>query len=259
MTSAGSIWTVATDPVAIAPFEFWRGPRGVLLLHGFAGTPPEVLDLGRAVAAAGYSALGPVLAGHGSTPEEMARTRWPDWVGSAQAAFDRLAGRVPRVYVGGQSMGALIALYLAAHNPAIQGVIACATPLSLSDWRVHLLPLGRYAMRYYEDRRPSDLGDPTRVDRLHSYRRRPTVCIQSLVALGRRVRTLLPQIRCPALVLHGRNDRLANPRNAQYVYDRIGSPDRRLVIFERSGHTVTVDWESDLLEATVVRWLADHA
>ncbi len=259
MASAGSIWTVETDPAAIEPFEFWRGPRGVLLLHGFAGTPPEVLDLGRAVAAVGYSALGPILAGHGSTPQEMAGTRWGDWVGSAQAALERLRSRAPRVYVGGQSMGALIALYLAAHDPAVQGVIACATPLYLSDWRVHLLPVARYAVRYYEDRRAPDLGDPTRVSRLHSYRHRPTVCIQSLVALGRLVRGLLPRIRCPVLILHGRNDRLANPRNARYVYDHIGSADRRLVVLERSGHAVTVDWESDRVEATVVRWLSEHA
>ncbi len=258
MASAGSIWNVATDPGALGPFEYWRGEEGVLLLHGFAGTPPEVHDLGLFLAQAGYSTVGPLLSGHGTSPEEMARTRWRDWLASADQALARLRTRAPRVFVGGQSMGGLLALTLATQHPGIRGVIAFAAPLKLRDWRLPLLPVFHHLFPYYEDNAPPDLGDPSRVSRLHSYRRRPTVCIQSLVQLGRAVRRLLPQVRCPALIVHGRRDRVSHPANAQYIYEHVGSADKRLVWMERSGHTLTVDWESDVVQATVLQWLVEH-
>jgi carboxylesterase len=247
------------DPLAARPFEYWRGEEGVLLLHGFAGTPPEVHQLGLFLAQSGYSTIGPLLAGHGTTPSDMRQTRWRDWLDSAESALDRLRGHASRLFVGGQSMGALLALQLAARHPEIRGAIAFAAPLRLRDWRIPLIPLLHRVFPYYQDRGESDLGDPTRVSRLHSYGQRPTVCIYSLHQLGRAVARMLPQVRCAALVMHGRHDRVAAPADSQYLYDHLGSTDKRLVWMERSGHAITVDWEDDLVEATVLQWLSERS
>jgi carboxylesterase len=246
------------DPSLTQAFELPRGDQGVLLLHGFAGTPPEVRELGLFLAQAGYTAHGPLLTGHGTTPEEMAHTRWRDWAQSAQSALDRLRTRTRTVHVGGQSMGGLLALYLAARNPDVRGVFAFAAPLRFADWRVPLLPVLQHVVRFYEDRGEPDLGDPTRVARLHSHRRRPTACINSLAELGRVVRRLLPEVRCPALIMHGRRDRVSPPSNSQYIYDHIGSSAKRLAWMERSGHAISVDWESDVVNATTLQWLVEH-
>ena len=66
------------------------GPRGVLCLHGFTGTPFEVRPLAEALAGRGYTVLAPQLAGHCGTMAELVRTGWPDWLASASAALDRL-------------------------------------------------------------------------------------------------------------------------------------------------------------------------
>src|SRR5438445_331257 len=93
---------------------------------------------------------------------------------------------------------------------------------------------------------------------LHSYARRPTVCIESLLQLLRVVDRELPTISAPALIVHGRNDRTVDVANAPHIMRRIGSVDKQLVWFERSGHTVTVDLEHDALYAMVRDWLTAH-
>ena len=100
-----------------------------------------------------------------------------------------------------------------------------------------------------------DLGDPSAMRLLHSYARRPTVCIESLMRLLRVVDRELPRITAPALITHGRRDRTVDVGNAPHIVDSIASTDKQLVWFERSGHVITVDLEHDSLVATVLRWL----
>src|SRR2546422_10347093 len=81
------IWSSPAEPDQLQPFRIRGGTRGCLLIHGFAGTPPEMRGLGQFLAAGGYDVMGPLLAGHGLTPEAMAPTRWPGWGPSAGAAL----------------------------------------------------------------------------------------------------------------------------------------------------------------------------
>jgi len=103
-----------------------------------------------------------------------------------------------------------------------------------------------------------DLGDPSALRLLHSYARRPTVCIESLMRLLRVVDHELSRITAPALITHGRHDRTVDVANAPHIMDGIASTDKQLVWFERSGHAITVDLEHDALFATVLDWLNAH-
>jgi carboxylesterase len=106
-----------------APFSLGEGQRGVLLVHGFTGSPFEVRLLGEDLARRGFAVEGPLLAGHRATTREMRRAGWHDWLRTASEAFDRLRARVGqrRIAVAGLSMGALLTLELARSRRA-----ACA-------------------------------------------------------------------------------------------------------------------------------------
>ena len=94
---------------------------GVLLIHGYTGSPTEMRWIGDYLHARGLTVSGPLLPGHGTTPEAMNRCRWTDWTGHVEAALADLRTRCARVFVGGLSMGSLLTLYLAAHHPDLPG------------------------------------------------------------------------------------------------------------------------------------------
>ncbi len=256
------IWSSPAKPEELQPFRLRGGTRGCLLLHGFAGTPPEVRGLGAHLAARGYDVMAPLLAGHGLTPEAMARTRWPDWVRSAAEALRALQADCGEVFVAGQSLGGTLALHLAATNPGVRGIVTMAAMGSprwfYRDWRLRAIGGLKYVVRWQVPGDDCDLGDPTALRFLHSYARRPTVCIQSLLQLLGVVERELPGISVPALVLHGKRDRTVDVGNARLILERLGSRDKQLIWFEGSGHAITVDLEREQLNATVLNWLQTH-
>ena len=99
------------------PFFFPGGPVGCLLLHGFTAMPEEMRWLGEALAGHGHTVFGVRLAGHATSPADLARTRWTDWLISVEEGLAFLAGVTDQVFLVGQSMGGMIALVAAAALP----------------------------------------------------------------------------------------------------------------------------------------------
>jgi carboxylesterase len=255
------IWSSPPEPGELDAFRLGRGVRGCLLIHGFAGTPPEMRELGEFLATRGYAVMAPLLAGHGETPEAMARTRWQDWAASAEEAYAGLRRDCEQVFLCGQSLGGTLALHLAATHPDARGVIsigAMGSTRYFRDWRLRLIAILKYLRPWHIPDADCDLGDPEALQLLHSYARRPTVCIESLMQLLAVLEHELPTISAPALVVHGRNDRTVDTANAPFILGRLGSRDKQLVWFEKSGHAVTVDLEHRALEQTVLAWLDAH-
>ena len=112
ITSAGRGTTVTVQPGA-EPFSADGGPVGVLVLHGFTGSPRTVRPWAEHLAAAGLTVRAPRLPGHGTTWQDLATTGWRDWYATAEQAFTELSGRCEQVFVTGISMGACLAFRLA--------------------------------------------------------------------------------------------------------------------------------------------------
>jgi esterase/lipase len=92
---------------------------GCLLIHGFTGSPPELLPLGKYLAERGCMVAAPLLAGHGTRVEDLAATSWQDWLQSAADALKRLREEpIERIFLIGISMGGLLSLMLAAEESA---------------------------------------------------------------------------------------------------------------------------------------------
>ena len=245
-------------PDVVRPWRIGEGRRGVLLLHGFAGTPPELRRLGDRLAASGYRCHGPALAGHATSPHDLRRTRWQDWVASARRELDELASACDEVFVAGQSTGGSIALHLAATDPRIAGVATLAAPVWLSGLPAKLLPVAKYVVRWDRPGGSVDDIDLYRlegIEELHSYGLRSTHSIHELSRLLKVVRDELVQIRCPVLVVHGERDRVIDPRCAAEIEHRLlSSPRRRRIMLPRSGHGISVDVDRDRVNDEVAAW-----
>ena len=213
--------------------------KGVLLFHGFTATPAEVRKLGRVLNRLGYTVRAPMLPGHGTTPADLNRTTYRDWLDAAEAAYADLAGQCKSVIVGGESNGGLISLYLAAQHPEIAAVLAYAPAL--------LLPLTlwqRIQLRLFapivKTRPKTDLTGNTT---WQGYNVNPLMGAQQILKLQAEVRPLLPRIQQPILIVQSRFDRTIVPGGAQIVYDRVGSKLKELHWMSKSGHCVLLNGE----------------
>lgn len=247
------------DPAVVAPWTLGEGRRGILLLHGFAGTPPELRRLGLHLSERAWYCVAPVVPGHGLTPEDLHRTRWQDWAAGVQAAFDDLCMRCDNVAVAGQSMGGALALHLAATDPRVQAVASLATPLWLPGVLQHFLPAIARVVKWHRPTSEIDLWDQTAVDELWSYGIRSTGAILELKRLIATVRDELPQVRAPVIVLHGARDRTIDAACAYEIERRlICSSAVDLHVYPRSGHAISIDVDRDDVNDRVTAWLERH-
>ena len=236
--------TAVTRPNVILPgaepFLFRRGRIGCLLIHGFTACPQEMVRLGAHLANHGYTALGVRLAGHGTTLDDLARTRWPDWLASAQDGLDLLRGLCDRVVLLGLSMGGLLSILLAEAQPPA-GLVLMSTPTLVPPNR--LRPLLRPASPIYRriPKGPPDWFDPSAAAERVAYAAYPTRSMAEVADLIEIARAALPRVQAPALVIHSLNDDFVVPANAQTLMAELGSRHKRLLVVEGSNHLVTLD------------------
>jgi carboxylesterase len=247
--------------------ETFRGdPVGFLLIHGLGGTPVEMRFVGIGLARAGYTVSCPQLAGHCGSFEDLRATGWQDWYATAEDALDALRKTCRKVIVGGLSMGAILALHLAAQRPSdVHGAALFAPTLKLDGWGV---PWYSVLFNLVRDRRTADLvtfserqpygikdprvralimaainsGDSSKAGQFSN----PGRVMLELRWLVDTVKRELGSIRQPALIVHPREDDRASLRNAAYLQRALGGMVDTCVLND-SYHIVTVDRQRDLV------------
>jgi len=254
----------AVDP---EPFDLTGDPAGegggadagraaALCLHGLSGTPYEVRPLGEALAARGIRAVGPLLPGHGETPEALRGVPYTAWTEAVGAVWRRLRAEHERVHVVGLSLGGLLGLWLASRERHADGLVVVGTPLRLRSPAVRLVPAAKRFVHFVPKRTGSDIRDPAARARHPSLPLMPLASVHELMRLQARVRSALPRVRAPILVAHGRLDATAHPEDARAIAAGVASPERQLLWLERSGHVVPVDRDGPRLAAAVAEFLA---
>ncbi len=221
------------------PFFIPGGRTGVLLVHGFTGVAAELRLLGEVLSHAGYTVLAVRLAGHGTSPEDMARMGAEDWLDSARDGYALLSGCCDRIVVCGHSMGAVLTLLLAAEKP-VEGAIFLSAPIFIAQEQgVEHLPPREYCDGVYVPKARRKLKNvPQGVN--DTYRKMPLVCVHELLSLVKRAREAVPRVKVPALILHGLQDHTASPESAIYLEKYLGSAEKRLVWLENAGHMIPV-------------------
>lgn len=233
-------------------FESKKGSTGILLLHGLTGTPSEVQPLGDFLSTKGFSTLGPWLAGHGTSPKELATTTWQDWAATAREAYEALRQNCSKVFVAGLSMGALQALHLASHFP-VAGVISMAAPIRIFDFRFNGIAFFRF-LQWRTSNLTGGILDPQAPPHL-TY---PYVATKNLYELKKfmdHVREDLPYVTTPALVVQGQKDSMVPPPNGEMVHQALGSKVKHLLYLEGSDHVVTMDFGKQVLFEKALKFI----
>ena len=256
--------------------HFSGGRTGILLIHGLGGTPVEMRFVAVGLARAGYTVSVPQLAGHCGSADDLRGTTWKDWYASIEEAHDKLLEECDTVIVGGLSMGAVLALHLAAQRPnTVHGVAAFAPTLKLDGWGIpwyawffNLCFQRSVADRFdFVEREPFGIkdnrvrglitaaresGDSSQAGQLST----PGSSMLELRYLVKTVQAELGTIRQPALILHPREDDRASLSNAFRLQKALGGR-VETVVLEDSYHIVTLDRQRNIVMERTSRFTAD--
>jgi len=234
------------------PFFWEAGPTGVLLVHGFTATTAEVRPLGKALHARGYTVSGPVLPGHNTYPEDINNFSWRDWVSTVEETYQELTSTCEQVFVGGESTGGMLALYIATQEPKISGVLTYAPALKLN-----MSPLNRLILRLISPFVPV-LPKGGEDDDLpwKGYMVNPVKGIVQLLELQKKVQPRLHLIHQPVLVVQGKLDSTVDAVVPQMIHDGISSDVNEIHWMEKSSHCVALDCELEQVIEITLRFLS---
>ena len=221
------------------PFHHDGSDVGVLLCHGFTGTPQSLRSWGEYLADRGYSVRLPLLPGHGTTWQDMNQTRWEDWYAAVDAAFRELHEACERVVVCGLSMGGALALQLAqAHGPRISGLVLVNPAVKFEDPRTLLLPVLKHVLGSL-----GAIGNDVKkagVTEL-AYTRTPLKAAHSQLVAWQSVVRDLPEVTQPVLLLRSPQDHVVPASSSALILSRISSLDVTEILLEDSYHVATID------------------
>ena len=219
------------------------GPLGVLLLHGFGGSPGSLRPVAEWFAARGASVRLPRLPGHGTSFDDLAATRWPAWAEEANTALSALLERCECAAVLGHSMGAALALHLAANRSDDVAALALANPY-VRDRRLMIVPVARWFVTSttagHTDSK-NGATDPGRSSR------RPVSAIVTLRAFLKRVDRELPRVRAPIALFGSTVDHEIPTGSAERIVARVSSEHVERIECANSFHALPLDNDAPLL------------
>jgi carboxylesterase len=229
------------------PFFFPGDPTkpACLLIHGFTGVPKEMRLLGEYLNGQGYTCLGIRLTGHATTPEDMIRSRYTDWMASVEDGYHLLRGVSRDIILIGLSMGGALSLLMST-KLKVMGAVAMSTPFGLPrDYPAWFLRVASTVMKFNpkgKDTPGSSWFDKDAYREQISYPQNPVRSVAELRELLIEMRSALPNVNVPVLLIHSKDDTYVLPENMEKVYAAlVNVSDRNKLYVTGSSHVVTRD------------------
>jgi len=237
------------------PFTHAGGSTGALLCHGFTGSPQSLRPWAEYLAEAGLSVWLPRLPGHGTTWQDMARTRWEDWYAEIDRAFDQLRAHSDEIFVMGLSMGACLALRLAElRGPSVSGLVLVNPSLTGDTPLLMLTPVLKLVV-------PSLKGIASDIKTEGAselgYDRVPVKAVDSLRKLWRITQSQLADVTQPVLVYHSTEDHVVGPASLRLLRGAV--PRLEVRECQDSYHVATLDHDAQAIFAGSLEFVRTHS
>jgi carboxylesterase len=239
------------------PFAHDGGTTGVLLCHGFTGSPQSLRPWADYLAEAGLSVRLPRLPGHGTTWQDMAHTRWEDWYAEVDRSFDELRARSDEIFVMGLSMGGCLALRLAELRDAAVSGLVLVNPSLTADTRLFALaPVLKLVV-------PSLKGIASDIKKENTvevgYQRVPVNAAATLPDLWRSTQARLGEVTQPVLVYRSTVDHVVGPASLKVL--RSALPGEQLEVREcaDSYHVATLDNDAQAIFTGSLEFVRTHS
>jgi esterase/lipase/1-acyl-sn-glycerol-3-phosphate acyltransferase len=232
---------------------------GILLIHGYMAAPEEMKAFAQYLHQNGFTVYAPRLKGHGTSPEDLAGTKFEQWIESVEEAFVVLRHSCEKVIVGGFSTGAGLALDLCTRVDAMAAVFAVAPPMRLQDlgsyfvsavnsWNTMIKKIHLTAMA-------KEFIENTPENPHINYFRNPIAGIHQLEKLMEALEPKLKTIQKPALVVQSRKDPVVNPKGTLKLFEGLGSETKECYIFDYNRHGILIGEGADRIYKAIENFI----
>lgn len=235
---------------------------GVLMIHGFTSTPHQFKELSQFLSSSGFTVYAPLVAGHGTSPEEMLKTTSKDWSASVKSAYLKLKEKAEKVVIIGNSFGGNLAFWLAKEmkEDDMLGIVSLGTPITLRyqaliEARYHLYG---WAKKYYKKPMRVYKTDYTDMMDEVTYPVIPVKCLgEFLRFIKNETIPNLDKVKVPVFVAHANIDPVVHPKSAEYIYENLGSYFKRMHWIESNCHDLSADKNSKGLFEEVLGFIKE--
>jgi acylglycerol lipase len=212
------------------------------------------------------------LRGRGnSSGERFYVDDFSDYVSDIATLIGLVSSREPDLplFLLGHSAGGVAAcLYALDHQKVLRGLIcesfafelpAPDLALSVIKGVSHLTPHAHLLRLKNEDfSRDPEIVQAMNEDPLIAGESQPAETLAALVRANERLRGSFQQLTLPVLILHGTKDRAAKPSGSQYFYEKVGSSDKTLKLYEGGFHDLLNDLGKKDVMSDLERWIDAH-
>jgi carboxylesterase len=235
------------------PYAADGGSTGILLIHGFTGSPKSMKPWGERMAAEGHTVRVPRLPGHGTRWQDMNLTRWEDWYAEADRSFLELQRACDAVFVFGLSMGGSLTLRLAErHGDAIRGIVLVNPAVHSERPDRFLLPVLQAVVPSFPGI-SNDIKKPGQDE--GAYDKIPLKAAHSLSKLWKIIKADIATVRQPLLLFRSEVDHVVEASNAKYILDHVSSTDKTEVVLRDSFHVATLDNDAETIESGSIEFV----
>ncbi|MCP3901605.1 MAG: alpha/beta fold hydrolase, partial [Desulfobacteraceae bacterium] len=215
---------------------------GILLIHGYMAAPEEVKEFAQYLHEKSFTVYAPRLKGHGTAPEDLSTTKYLEWIESVEEGYVILKHTCKKIFVGGFSTGAALALELCTRVKDIDGAFAVAPPMKLKDLGSSFVPAINIFNNMMKKAHLTQItkefvnNDP---ENPHiNYKRNPIAGIRELERLTKSLEPELKKITLPVLVVQSRKDPVVNPDGTLKLFNKIASNKKEYFLFDYERHGI---------------------
>lgn len=253
-------------PRSLEFFREGKNNKAVLLIHGITGSPVEMKFIGKALHRAGYTVYAPLLDGHGLDLAVLRKSQWQDWYNSVFRAASKLREDFDTLYVAGVCVGGMLGLRLASETRLVRAAAVYSPLLQYDGWNAPLhyrfghltvpVAVGLGVSRWINLKERPPFG--IKSDRIRRYLMErgdgirgtlpafPVDTLHQNLKFLAEIKSHLPKVSIPTLLVHAHDDDLAGPGNAAYIQAKIGGP-CEIEWLSNSYHMVHVDQEHPIV------------
>ncbi|MCD4742917.1 MAG: alpha/beta fold hydrolase [Desulfobacteraceae bacterium] len=222
---------------------------GILLLHGYMATPEEMKGFAQYLHKQSFTVYVPRLKGHGTAPEDLSTTKYPEWIESVEEGYVILKHTCKKLFVGGFSTGAALALELCTRRQDISAAFAVAPPMKLKDLGASFAPaitlFNNMMKKAHLSKITKEFVNNEPENPHINYIRNPIAGIRELERLTKSLEPELKNVSLPVLVVQSRNDPVVNPDGTLKLFNKIGSTKKEYFLFDYDRHGILLGKGAD--------------